>query len=121
MRVTRISRDKGGTMYNKIYDIVKRIPAGYVATYGQIAALAGNSKAARVVGNALHVNPDSEHIPCFRVVNVQGKLTGAFAFGGIYRQKELLERDGVKVVNFRVDLEEYQWDGKTSSADTAYD
>ena len=96
-------------MYEKIYEAVKQIPSGCVATYGQIAALAGNPKAARVVGNALHVNPEPDKIPCFRVVNAQGRLTGAFAFGGMFRQKELLEEDGIEVVNFKVDLKEYQW------------
>ena len=96
-------------MYDKIYEVVKQIPSGCVATYGQIAALAGNPRAARVVGNALHVNPDPEHTPCYRVVNSQGRLTGAFAFGGIYVQKNLLEEDGIEVENFKVDLKEYQW------------
>ena len=96
-------------MYEKIYEAVKQIPSGKVATYGQIAALAGNPKAARVVGNALHVNPEPDKIPCFRVVNAHGRLTGAFAFGGIYIQKNLLDEDGVEVVNFKVDLKEYQW------------
>ena len=97
------------SFYERVYEIVRQIPPGYVATYGQIAALSGSPGAARAVGNALHVNPEPDKIPCFRVVNSAGKLTGAFAFGGIYRQKELLEDDGVEVRNFRVDLKEYQW------------
>ncbi len=96
--------------YERVYNAVKQIPSGCVATYGQIAALAGSPGAARAVGNALHLNPEPDRIPCFRVVNSTGKLTGAFAFGGIFRQKELLEEDGVEVQNFRVDLKEYQWD-----------
>lgn len=100
------------SFYNKIYRVVMCIPSGKVATYGQIAALAGNPKAARAVGNALHINPDPELIPCFRVVNSQGRLSGAFAFGGLDRQKELLEEDGVDVINGTVDLAEYRWDGK---------
>ena len=59
--------------YEKIYDIVKQIPRGTVATYGQVAALAGNKRWARVVGYALHVNPDPEGIPCYRVVNREGR------------------------------------------------
>ena len=62
--------------YEKIYDIVKQIPRGTVATYGQVAALAGNKRWARVVGYALHVNPDPEGIPCYRVVNREGSFGG---------------------------------------------
>ena len=91
----------------RIYEAVKKIPAGKVATYGQIAELAGDKKMARAVGNALHKNPDPEHIPCFRVVNAKGELAGAFAFGGEDVQAELLRADGVEVINGRVDLEKY--------------
>lgn len=95
--------------YQKIYDVVKQIPKGCVATYGQVAALAGNKRWARVVGYALHVNPDPEGIPCYRVVNREGRLSDAFAFGGVNRQKILLEEDGIKVVDNHVDLGKYQW------------
>lgn len=95
--------------YEKIYEIVRKIPRGNVATYGQVAELAGNKKWARVVGYALHVNPDSEHIPCYRVVNRMGEPSKAFAFGGANRQIELLERDGIMVENGKVDLKKYQW------------
>lgn len=83
--------------YEKIYDIVKQIPRGTVATYGQVAALAGNKRWARVVGYALHVNPDPEGIPCYRVVNREGRVSEAFAFGGENRQIGLLEADGIEV------------------------
>ena len=66
----------------RIYEAVKKIPKGCVATYGQIAELAGNKGMARAVGNALHRNPDPDSIPCYRVVNSKGELSGAFAFGG---------------------------------------
>lgn len=72
----------------RIYEAVKKIPAGKVATYGQVAAMAGNPKMSRAVGNALHKNPDPENIPCFRVVNSKGELSGAFAFGGENEQKK---------------------------------
>ena len=68
--------------FTKIYDVVKQIPEGKVATYGQIAALAGNKRWARVVGYALHANPDPDNIPCFRVVDRNGNVSKAFAFGG---------------------------------------
>lgn len=93
----------------RIYEAVKKIPRGRVATYGQVAALAGDKKMARAVGNALHHNPDPEHIPCYRVVNAKGELSGAFAFGGADEQARLLEADGIEVVNGCVDLEKYGW------------
>ena len=91
----------------RIYEAVKRIPKGHVATYGKVAEMAGNPKMSRAVGNALHKNPDPEHIPCFRVVNSKGELAGAFAFGGGGAQAKLLEADGVEVVNGKVDLKKY--------------
>ena len=91
----------------RIYEAVKKIPRGKVATYGQVAELAGDKKMARAVGNALHRNPDPEHIPCYRVVNAKGELAGAFAFGGANVQEQLLAADGILVVDGRVDLETY--------------
>ena len=96
--------------FERIYDVVRQIPSGKVATYGQIAALAGNVHWARVVGYALHVNPDPRNIPCFRVVNREGKVSSAFAFGGGNRQIELLRDDGVEVSDDGiVDLSRFQW------------
>lgn len=91
----------------RIYEAVKKIPKGHVATYGRIAEMAGELKMARAVGNALHKNPDPEHIPCFRVVNSKGELSGAFAFGGENEQARRLMADGVEVVNGKVDLKKY--------------
>lgn len=91
----------------RIYEAVKKIPRGKVATYGQVAAMAGNPGMSRAVGNALHKNPDSDNIPCYRVVNSKGELAGEYAFGGSWAQKELLEADGIEVVNGRVDLAKY--------------
>ena len=91
----------------RIYEAVKKIPRGKVATYGQVAELAGDKKMARAVGNALHRNPDPEHIPCYRVVNAKGELAGAFAFGGANVQEQLLAADGILVVDGRVELEKY--------------
>lgn len=91
----------------RIYEAVKKIPKGHVATYGQIAEMAGEPKMARAVGNALHKNPDPENIPCFRVVNSKGELSGAFAFGGENEQARRLIQDGVEVVDGKVDLKKY--------------
>ena len=91
----------------RIYEAVKKIPSGKVATYGQVAEMAGEKKMARAVGNALHKNPEPDVIPCYRVVNARGELSGEFAFGGAGRQAELLRKDGIVVENGRVDLEKY--------------
>lgn len=107
--IQKMNNEKEKNSYEKIYDIVEQIPKGSVATYGQIAELAGNRRWARVVGYALHVNPDPERIPCYRVVNREGRLSDAFAFGGVNRQKILLEQDGIEVNDNKVNLQKYQW------------
>lgn len=91
----------------RIYEAVRQIPRGKVATYGQIAEMAGDKKLARAVGNALHRNPDPAVIPCHRVVNAKGEVSEAFAFGGAKAQIKLLEEEGVKIENGKVDLREY--------------
>ena len=95
MRNTIVSYD----INDKVYEFVKSIPRGKVATYGQIALHLGNRNLARAVGNILHNNPDPEHIPCHRVVNSQGRLSRAYAFGGIEAQRCLLESEGVVFKN----------------------
>lgn len=93
-----------------IYEAVKKIPRGKVATYGQIAALAGNPRWARVVGYALHVNPSPGEIPCYRVVTRNGEVSRAFAFGGANHQRAMLEADGVEFLpNGCVNMEKYCW------------
>lgn len=92
----------------RIYEAVKRIPKGKVATYGQVAEMAGDKNMARAVGNALHKNPEPGVIPCHRVVNSKGQLAGEFAFGGAWKQGDLLRAEGVEVVDGRVDLKEFQ-------------
>ena len=96
--------------FEQIYAIVRRIPKGSVATYGQIAALAGNRRLSRVVGYALHANPDGDFTPCYRVVNRFGRVSKAFVFGGENRQIALLRADGIAVSDDGiVDLKRYQW------------
>ena len=101
------------TFYEKMSIVCLAIPEGKVATYGQVAALAGNKKWSRVVGYALHANPDPEHIPCHRVVNRLGEVSKAFAFGGENRQITLLENEGVELDGNRVKLEKYRWNRVT--------
>ncbi len=94
--------------FEKIYEVVKSIPEGKVATYGQVALLAGNPRWARVVGHALHVNPYPGIIPCHRVVNREGGVAPGFAFGGEGIQRQLLESEGIVFEpNGRIDLEKY--------------
>ena len=92
----------------RIYEAVKKIPKGKVATYAQVAALAGNPKMARAVGNALHKNPEPGIIPCHRVVDSKGHLADEFAFGGAGVQAKLLAEEGVEVIDNIVDLKKYQ-------------
>lgn len=96
--------------FEKIYDVVRTIPRGQVASYGQVAALAGNKHWARVVGYALHVNPEPEVIPCHRVVTKDGKTSVAFAFGGEDQQRKLLEEERVVFKNGCVDMSRYQYE-----------
>jgi len=94
--------------FERIYEVVKRIPEGRVATYGQVAFLAGNHRMARVVGYALHANPDPSTIPCHRVVNREGKVSESFVFGGGAVQRQRLEAEGIVFEkDGRVDLEKY--------------
>lgn len=96
--------------FDKIYETVKKIPRGKVATYGQIALLAGNPRWARVVGYALHANPEPGTIPCHRVVNREGRTAKSFAFGGEDVQRILLEEEGVSFLpDGRVDMEKCLW------------
>lgn len=83
------------SVFEQIYEVVKKIPKGRVATYGQVAFLAGNPRWARVVGYALHNNPLPGVIPCHRVVNREGRVATNFAFGGGATQRELLEKEGI--------------------------
>ena len=96
--------------FDLIYEQVKRIPRGKVATYGLIASLAGNPRWSRVVGYALHVNPQPGVIPCHRVVDRNGRLSPAFAFGGANMQEQLLKDEGVLLdENGLVPLDKYLW------------
>ena len=96
--------------FEKIYEQVKKIPKGKVATYGQIALMAGNPHWSQVVGYALHSNPEPGVIPCHRVVNKQGKLAKAFAFGGENVHRDLLKNEGVVFLNDdTVDLEKCRY------------
>src|SRR5690349_18237275 len=94
---------------NTVQAVVASIPKGKVATYGQIAALAGNPKASRAVGMIMSKNKDTETVPCHRVVGSTGKLTG-YAYGnGTTTKKEILAKEGVRFSGNTVDLKQSQW------------
>lgn len=95
-------------MKEKVYEFLTTVPKGRAVTYGQIAEYLGNRKLARVVGNILHNNPDGDKFPCYKVVNSSGCLSKNYAFGGIEKQKERLESDGIVVDGYKVDLDKYQ-------------
>lgn len=81
--------------FQKVYDIVAKIPAGKVATYGQIAALTGNPRGARAVGWAMRSAPEHLNLPCHRVVNKSGEMAPAYVFGGVEYQRAMLETEGI--------------------------
>lgn len=89
--------------YERIYNLVKQIPIGKVSTYGDISKSLGINSP-RVVGQALHNNPDPSTIPCHRVVNSKGMVAKSFAFGGPLKQIELLKSEGVQFKNGKIDL-----------------
>jgi methylated-DNA-protein-cysteine methyltransferase-like protein len=98
---------------DRVYEIVSHIPEGKVASYGQVASMAGNCRASRAVGYAMHRNPYSGALPCHRVVFQSGKLTDGFAFGGKGVQRQLLEAEGITFSKDGcVNMKKYRWNGK---------
>lgn len=97
------------TFKENVYLITQKIPKGKVATYGQIAKLAGNSKASRAVGLFMKTNPSIPTVPCHRVVASNGNLTGYSAGNGISTKKEILIKEGVKFIGEKVDLKNSKW------------
>ena len=94
---------------DKIYQLARQIPKGKVATYGQLAEMAGSPGAARAVGMCMKTNPDAPHTPCHRVVASDGKLTGYPAGEGIKTKKQMLMDEGVFFLGDRVNLLKSQW------------
>ena len=95
--------------YRRIWATVARIPYGKVATYGQIARLAGLGGHARMVGYALHATPDAIDIPWHRVINARGTISLPKETGHYDLQKSPLEAEGVKFAGERINLGEYRW------------
>ena len=97
---------------SRVYAIAAQIPKGKVLTYGKLAALAGNPRAARAVGMAMRNNPSRAQVPCHRVVASDGALTG-YAFGnGVSTKKNLLRREGVQFKGDKVHFVGSMWNGR---------
>lgn len=108
-----------GAFSDRVFAVVKQIPRGKVATYGQIARIIGAPRSARYVGYALRANPapgtDPASIPCHRVVFKDGRMATGFAFGGPEIQQAMLQEEGVQFDNEgKVIMSEYLWDGHPS-------
>jgi len=97
---------------SNVYEIVSHIPKGKVVSYGQVASMAGNCRASRAVGYALHRNPYYGSVPCHRVVFKNGSLADGFAFGGKDVQRQLLEAEAVTFTEDGcVNMKECRWNG----------
>lgn len=97
------------TFKERIYKLTAQIPEGKVATYGQLAKLAGSPGAARAVGMCMKTNPHPEIVPCYKVVASDGSLTGYSAGEGVVTKKQKLLSDGVRFFGDKVDLKQSQW------------
>lgn len=98
--------------FSRVYEIVRQIPEGRVASYGQVARLVGEPRKARFVGFAMHGSPGmAGGVPCHRVVFKDGSLAPGFAFGGPEVQRNMLEEEGIGfLADGRVDMEAFQWE-----------
>lgn len=96
--------------YAAVYEIVARIPAGKVASYGQIAAMLGNPLAARQVGYAMNAAPEHMNLPCHRVVSKEGRMLPGAVFGDFGMQRKTLEQEGVVFLeNGCIDMKKSLW------------
>jgi len=96
--------------FEEVYEVVKKIPIGKVLTYGDIARIMGQPRKSKIVGWALHSNPYRGIVPCHRVVNRKGELSGGFAFGGFEAQKKMLEDEGIIFDELGIiNLQKYLW------------
>ena len=96
----------------RVYALTRRIPKGSVATYGQLARLAGSPRAARAVGGLMRTNPNIPATPCHRVVAADGALTGYSAGHGVSTKKKMLLTEGVVFKGAKVDLTRSAWKTK---------
>jgi methylated-DNA-protein-cysteine methyltransferase-like protein len=102
--------DKNDNFFEKVYEVARQIPYGKVTSYGAIAKVLGAARSARMVGWAMNASHNLEDVPAHRVVNRNGLLTGKHHFDGTNLMQQLLESEGIKVVdNQIIDFEKYFW------------
>lgn len=110
---------ESGNFFQTVYDIVRTIPSGKVMTYGQIAALAGKPRAARLVGQAMGRAPSDQRLPCHRVVNQRGSLAPKDIFGGAEIQRLILASEGITfLAGGQIDLKKHLWKNGGQSEET---
>jgi methylated-DNA-protein-cysteine methyltransferase-like protein len=108
---------KAATSYDRVYAVVRRVPRGRVATYGQVARLAGLVNGARQAGYALHALRPHTAVPWHRVLNAAGRISLGDVAGSV-TQRLLLEREGVRFdATGRVDLSRFQWKARARQGD----
>ena len=101
--------------FEKVYAVVRQIPFGKVTSYGAIAKALGTARSARMVGWAMNAAHDLEDVPAHRVVNRKGLLTGKHHFDGTNLMQQLLENEGIVVVNNQIiDFEKHFWEPEMS-------
>ena len=102
---------KSDNFFEKVYEVAKLIPYGRVTSYGAIAKYLGAARSARMVGWAMNASHNNDQIPAHRVVNRKGLLTGKFHFDGTNLMQQLLENEGVVVIDNQIQsLETVFWD-----------
>jgi len=102
--------------WERIWAVVRGIPPGRVATYGQVAALAGFASQPRLAGYALHALPDGSAVPWHRVINARGRISLPARTGQYALQRSMLEAEGITFAGERIDLRRHGWNGKAPSA-----
>ena len=104
-------KEENSTFFQKVYEVAKLIPYGRVTSYGAIAKYLGAARSARMVGWAMNGSHNMPDIPAHRVVNKIGLLTGKHHFDGTNLMQQLLESEGVKIIdNQIIDFEKHFWD-----------
>lgn len=106
-------KSNNDNFFERVYDIVRQIPEGKVTSYGAIAKALGAARSARMVGWAMNASHNLEDVPAHRVVNRIGVLSGKHHFDGTNLMQQLLENEGIQVVdNQIIDFEKHFWEPK---------
>jgi methylated-DNA-protein-cysteine methyltransferase related protein len=101
---------KEDNFFERVYEIARQIPEGKVTSYGAIAKALGTARSARMVGWAMNASHNRDDIPAHRVVNRNGLLSGKHHFDGTNLMQQLLESEGIQVVNNQIiDFDKYFW------------